>query len=85
MVLQSPKSDPLRISFISDCHLVDTQGITGSKMTIDDQKALLDRPVGVDDEESMTTSKHIRVGKLALASLLLGELLLRFDGKSILR
>ena len=52
-------------------------------MTIDDQKALLDRPVGVDDEESMTNSKHIRVGKLALASLLLGGLLLRFDGKSI--
>ena len=82
MVLHSPKSDRLRISFIwlPSCRFT---GITGLKMTIDDQKALLDRPVGVDDEESMTNSKHIRVGKLALASLLLGGLLLRFDGKSI--
>lgn len=50
-------------------------------MTVDDQKALLDSPVGVNDEESMTKSKHLRIGKLALASLLLGELLC-FDGKS---
>lgn len=50
-------------------------------MTVDDQTALLDRAVGVDDEESMTKSKHLRIGKLALASLLLGELLC-CDGKS---
>lgn len=48
-------------------------------MTVDDQKPLLDSPVGVDDEESMTKSKHLRIGKLALASLLLGELFC-FDG-----
>lgn len=53
-------------------------------MTIDDQKALLDRPVGVDDEESMTNSKHIRVGKLALASLLLACFLANADESFIL-
>ncbi|KAJ9489597.1 hypothetical protein VN97_g3688 [Penicillium thymicola] len=53
-------------------------------MTVDDQKALLDSPVGVDDEESMTKSKHLRIGKLALASLLLACFLANADESFIL-
>lgn len=41
------------------------------KMTIGEQKALLDRPG--QDEETLEVSNALQIGKLAIGALLLGE------------